>query len=148
MSRGPLPSELCLLSWLPRRKIDDKVRFLGWYVVACKDLANRAKLTASGRSVTAYSTKTACITLGHLYPRGTNVSVTVNVELLLETLASETTRTGEWVNVIGYVKGVDVAGSGAAAVQALMVWPAGPMDIQHYEAALEEMQAAAAHTSS
>ncbi|KAM3511845.1 hypothetical protein MY11210_004536 [Beauveria gryllotalpidicola] len=123
MSRGPLPSELCLLSWLPRRKIDDKVRFLG--------------------CVTAYSTKTACITLGHLYPRGTNVSVTVNVELLLETLASEATRTGEWVNVIGYVKGVDVAGSGgAAAVQALMVWPAGPMDIQHYEAALEEMQAA------
>ncbi|KAM3432767.1 hypothetical protein NHJ13734_006741 [Beauveria thailandica] len=130
MSRGPLPSELCLLSWLPRRKIDDKVRFLG-----------------CGRSVTAYSTKTACITLGHLYPRGTNVSVTVNVELLLETLASEATRTGEWVNVIGYVKGVDAAGSGAAAVQALMVWPAGPMNIQHYEAALEEMQAAA-HASS
>lgn len=85
-------------------------------------------------SVTAYSTSTACITLGHLHPRGTNVSVSVNVELLLETLASEATRTGEWVNVIGYVKGVVV---GAAAVQALMVWPAGPMDIQQYEALLE-----------
>ncbi|OAA71545.1 LysM domain protein [Cordyceps fumosorosea ARSEF 2679] len=90
-------------------------------------------------SVTAYSTSTACITLGHLYPRGTDVSVTVNVELLLETLAGEATRTGEWVNVIGYVKG----GSGSAAtatatVQAVMVWPAGPMDIQQYEAALEE----------
>ncbi|KAJ4165785.1 hypothetical protein LMH87_007401 [Akanthomyces muscarius] len=118
MSRGPLPSELCLLSSLPSRKIDDKVRFLG--------------------CVTAYSTITACITLGHLYPRGTNVAVTVNVELLLETLASEATRTGEWVNVIGYVKGV--VGREAAAVQALMVWPAGPMDIQQYEAALDNVQ--------
>lgn len=89
-------------------------------------------------SVTAYSTSTACITLGHLYPRGTNVAVTVNVELLLETLASEATRTGEWVNVIGYVKGV--VGREAAAVQALMVWPAGPMDIQQYEAALDNVQ--------
>lgn len=89
-------------------------------------------------SVTAYSTITACITLGHLYPRGTNVAVTVNVELLLETLASEATRTGEWVNVIGYVKGV--VGREAAAVQALMVWPAGPMDIQQYEAALDNVQ--------
>ncbi|OAR01408.1 hypothetical protein LLEC1_04073 [Akanthomyces lecanii] len=114
MSRGPLPSELCLLSSLPSRKIDDKVR------------------------VTAYSTSTACITLGHLYPRGTNVAVTVNVELLLETLASEATRTGEWVNVIGYVKGV--VGRERAAVQALMVWPAGPMDIQQYEAALDNVQ--------
>lgn len=63
--------------------------------------------------------------------------MTVNVELLLETLASEATRIGEWVNVIGYVKGV--VGREAAAVQALMVWPAGPMDIQQYEAALDNV---------
>lgn len=116
MSRGPLPSELCLLSSLPRRKVDDKVRFLG--------------------CVTAYSTSTACLTLGHLYPRGTDVSVRANVELLLETLAAEATHTGEWVNVVGYVTSV---GGGTAAVQALMVWPAGPMDVQQYEAALEDI---------
>ncbi len=32
MSRGPLPSEICLLSSLPDRQVGDKVRFLGWYV--------------------------------------------------------------------------------------------------------------------
>ncbi|ATY64150.1 Glucan 1,3-beta-glucosidase [Cordyceps militaris] len=87
-------------------------------------------------SVTAYSTSTACLTLGHLYPRGTDVSVRANVELLLETLAAEATHTGEWVNVVGYVTSV---GGGTAAVQALMVWPAGPMDVQQYEAALEDI---------
>ncbi|KAJ2967117.1 hypothetical protein NQ176_g9823 [Zarea fungicola] len=86
-------------------------------------------------SVTGYSTSTACITLGHLYPRGTNVVVTVNVELILETLASEATSIGEWVNVIGYVKGV---GADAAKVQALMIWSAGPLDIQQYEASVEQ----------
>lgn len=85
-------------------------------------------------SVTAYSTATACITLGHLHPRGTDVAATVDVELLLETLAPEATRTGEWVNVVGYVKSV---GQGSARVQAVMVWPAGPMDVGQYEAALE-----------
>ncbi|EGX93627.1 LysM domain protein [Cordyceps militaris CM01] len=87
-------------------------------------------------AVTAYSTSTACLTLGHLYPRGTDVSVRANVELLLETLAAEATHTGEWVNVVGYVTSV---GGGTAAVQALMVWPAGPMDVQQYEAALEDI---------
>lgn len=67
------------------------------------------------------------------------MSVSVNVELLLETLASEATRTGEWVNVIGYVKAV---GADAARVQALMVWPAGPMDMQQYESALRDAQGA------
>ncbi|XWW92759.1 hypothetical protein V2A60_000685 [Cordyceps javanica] len=98
----------------------------------------------AAESVTAYSTSTACITLGHLYPRGTDVSVTVNVELLLETLAGEATHTGEWVNVIGYIKHAAVGrsgrGSGTATVQAVMVWPAGPMDIQQYEAALDGAQ--------
>lgn len=32
MSRGPIPSQLCLLSQLPAYAVHDKVRFLGWYV--------------------------------------------------------------------------------------------------------------------
>lgn len=37
MSRGPLPSEICLLSSLPDRQVGDKVRFLGWYVAQALD---------------------------------------------------------------------------------------------------------------
>lgn len=95
-------------------------------------------------SVTAYSTATASLTLEHLYPEGTNVVVSVDVQLLLQTLEPGITMVGEWVNVIGYVveqpnkgrrgKRSDAIG---ACVQALVMWPTGPLDIQRYEATFE-----------
>ncbi|GJN70792.1 telomere capping, CST complex subunit domain-containing protein [Purpureocillium lilacinum] len=123
MSRGPVPSQLCLLSALPDRSVGDKVRFLG--------------------CVTAYSTASASLTLGHLCPEGTNVAACVDVRLVLGALQSEMTRVGEWLNVIGYVTarrgtpepGLDAAVEvpEAAHVQALAVWPTGPLDVQRYE---------------
>jgi len=67
----------------------------------------------------------------------------VDVRLVLGALQSEMTRVGEWLNVIGYVTarcgtpepGLDAAVEApeAAHVQALAVWPTGPLDVQRYE---------------
>ncbi|KXH27493.1 hypothetical protein CSAL01_07814 [Colletotrichum salicis] len=122
MSRGPLPSQLCLLSDLPSRPQGDKVRFLG--------------------CVTAYSTHSAVLTLEHNFPKGSDISVLVNVQLLLSTVTSNQTRIGEWVNVVGYLTpsppGTRAKGTSReprrAAVQALMLWSAGPLNLQRYEA--------------
>ncbi|UNI20608.1 hypothetical protein JDV02_006679 [Purpureocillium takamizusanense] len=129
MSRGPVPSQLCLLSTLPDRSAGDKVRFLG--------------------CVTAYSTASASLTLGHLYPESTNVTACVDVRLVLGALQSEMTRVGEWLNVIGYVTArredlpePDCAvGAHSAHVQALAVWPTGPLDVQRYERTFGEQPA-------
>ncbi|KAH7148682.1 CST complex subunit Ten1 [Dactylonectria macrodidyma] len=125
MSRGPLPSRLHLLSNLPSQPVGDKVRFLG--------------------CVTSYSTALGCLSLGHVYPRGTDVTVLVDVNLILESLTSEKTRVGEYVNVIGYITSKqaphvpDTPHPEAAQVlvQALMLWSTGPMDIQTYEKTFE-----------
>ncbi|GKT91050.1 telomere length regulation ten1 [Colletotrichum tofieldiae] len=83
MSRGPLPSQLCLLSELSLRSPGEKVRFLG--------------------CVTSYSTHSAVLTLEHGFPKGSNISASVDVQLLLGTMKSEQTQIGEWVNIVGYV---------------------------------------------
>ncbi|KXH41761.1 hypothetical protein CSIM01_07015 [Colletotrichum simmondsii] len=122
MSRGPLPSQLCLLSDLPVRPQGDKVRFLG--------------------CVTAYSTHSAVLTLEHSFPKGSDISVLVDVQLLLSIMTSNQTRIGEWVNVVGYLTpappGTRAKGTTRepriAAVQALMLWSAGPLNLQRYEA--------------
>ncbi|KAH8699678.1 CST complex subunit Ten1 [Ilyonectria robusta] len=125
MSRGPIPSRLQLLSSLPSRAVGDKVRFLG--------------------CVTSYSTALGCLSLGHLYPLGTDVTVLVDVNLILESLTSEKTRVGEYVNVIGYITSKqaphapDTAQQETAQVlvQALMLWSTGPMDIRTYEKSVD-----------
>jgi hypothetical protein len=99
-------------------------------------------------SVTSYSTATASLRLGHLYPSGTNVTASVDLRLVLELVNPELTRVGEWVNVLGYkIAGKD--GSDYAAdspeepavvqvqVQALHAWSTGPLDIRRYERSFE-----------
>lgn len=75
------------------------------------------------------------------------MSALVDVQLVLERLGAEQTRVGEWVNVIGYI----TLGSGAAAgrgsvvkgstvhIQALLLWSAGPLDIQQYQISVQEV---------
>ncbi|EEU45490.1 uncharacterized protein NECHADRAFT_102654 [Fusarium vanettenii 77-13-4] len=125
MSRGPVPSQLHLLSNLPALSIGDKVRFLG--------------------CVISYSTSSACLSLAHLYPRDTNVTALVDVSLLLETLNSEQTRVGEYLNIIGYITAKkvlrDVKLSSReevqVSVQAIALWSTGSMDLQKYERILD-----------
>ncbi|KAK7415904.1 hypothetical protein QQZ08_012199 [Neonectria magnoliae] len=150
MSRGPLPSRLHLLSNLPSRPVGEKVRFLGWYGnpstwFSGLGLEHSMLIDSwqilTGRSVTFYSTVSGYLSLGHLYPRGTNVTVVVDVNLILESLTSEKTRIGEHVNVIGYITskrpphGQDTPHREApqVSVQAVMLWSTGPMDIHTYE---------------
>jgi hypothetical protein len=68
---------------------------------------------------------------------------------LLETLKYEQTRVGEWINVIGYVSPPPLAaGKRSAAealteevrVQALLLWPTGPLDLDRYQTALDKMK--------
>ncbi|KAK2003269.1 hypothetical protein LX36DRAFT_566555 [Colletotrichum falcatum] len=121
MSRGPLPSQLCLLSDLPSRSPGDKVRFMG--------------------CVTSYSTHSAVLTLEHSFPKGSHVSALVDIQLLLGTIKPNQTQIGEWVNVVGYVtpspSGTRVKGTAReprkATIQALMLWSTGPLDLQRYE---------------
>lgn len=70
--------------------------------------------------------------------------VSVDARLVLEKLSIELTRVGEWVNVVGYVTAKPTPSKDAcsdvpsAHVQALLLWPAGPLDVQRYEKYFEE----------
>lgn len=75
-----------------------------------------------------------------MYPPGTNETVRVNIELVLETIQSGVTQVGQWVNVVGYI----VEGEGSESlvhVQALLLWSTGPLDIGRYEKSLQEQMA-------
>ncbi|KAH6854352.1 CST complex subunit Ten1 [Chaetomium sp. MPI-CAGE-AT-0009] len=126
LSYGPRPSHLCLLSSLPGRETGDKVRFLG--------------------CVTSYSPASGVLTLEHRLPEESHsVLALVDVTLVLESIGSEQTRVGEWVNVIGYITdAVPLAlnrelsrGSPAVHTQAVLLWSAGPFDIRKYEASVK-----------
>ncbi|KAI2625023.1 CST complex subunit Ten1 [Hypoxylon sp. NC1633] len=119
MSGGPLPSVRCLLSNLHTKHVGDKVRFLG--------------------CVTAYSTRSATLTLQHEYPKDNKAAVGVDVTLLLENLKSEQTEIGQWVHVIGYItsqmsaQAAMTSHTSSTAVQALVLWIAEDLDILAYE---------------
>lgn len=85
-----------------------------------------------------------------MHPAGADtVAALVDVNLLLTCLRHEQTAVGSWVNVVGYIKAksrrkyptvssrTDVeAGTWAIDVQAVMLWPTGPLDVQLYEKAM------------
>ena len=125
VSNGPLPSSLVLLSDLQKSSPGQKVRFLG--------------------CVTTYSTENAILTLQHDYPAGNNLQALVEVELVLSTLKSDHTRSGEWVNVIGYVKSPKQvcrlhASASSVTIQAIVLWPSGPIKLDGYETILDHQR--------
>ncbi|KAK1253569.1 hypothetical protein MKX07_001646 [Trichoderma sp. CBMAI-0711] len=140
MSWGPVPSKLYLLSQLQDVPVGDKVRFLGWYVLTFLDVFSHLMwhlftAQASTNSVISYDTATACLKLGHMYPPGTNETVRVDIELVLETIQPGLTQVGQWVNVVGYIR----EGRGSPVhVQALLVWLTGPLDLGRYEKSLQD----------
>lgn len=69
------------------------------------------------------------------------VAAVVRTSLLTETLTADETQEGAWVNVIGTIDGTAKGRRGIVEVfvQAVMMWTAGPLDIQRYEQALQEM---------
>lgn len=71
----------------------------------------------------------------------------VNVDLVLQSLKAEQIRPGEWLNVIGYITAIyplpNRGGPGHQVinvhVQALIVWPAGPLDLARYEKSVKAL---------
>ncbi|CAK7209585.1 hypothetical protein SBRCBS47491_000493 [Sporothrix bragantina] len=115
-------SELCFLSDLPTKLAGQKVRFLG--------------------CVTAYDMAVGVLTLQHQYqsqPTAHRIDVRahVNIDLVLERLTAEQTSVGAWVNVMGYIS--DIKDGGDVHVQALLLWSAGPLNLQEYERQLVSM---------
>ncbi|KAK0735612.1 CST complex subunit Ten1 [Apiosordaria backusii] len=124
MSFGPLPSQLCLLSSLSQKDVGDKVRFLG--------------------CVTSYSIASGILTLQYRGSEDGQLSfAAVDVNLVLQSLGAEQTRVGEWVNVIGYVTSTDSRKLGdinpVVEVQAMLLWSAGPLNLQKYEASVKAL---------
>jgi hypothetical protein len=72
----------------------------------------------------------------------------VDVNLILERIGANQTRTGEWVNVIGYITDIAPMNDGKRAkggnskiqVQALLLWSAGPLDVQKYTASVRALE--------
>ena len=109
-----------------------------------------------------YAAPAGRLTLGHRCPRDAEATVAVDVGLVLEGMGHEMTRVGAWLNVLGYVTeaaaereqpgdettargmtGSTTRSSGRlrapdACVQALLVWPTGPLDVGRYEKILAE----------
>ncbi|KAK3378064.1 CST complex subunit Ten1 [Podospora didyma] len=132
---GPLPSQLCLLQYLPSREVGEKVRFSG--------------------CVTSYSIASAVLTLEHQLPSDDHfVRALVDVKLVLERLGTDQTRIGEWVNVIGYITAInpppapagertDSGECSKVQIQAILLWSAGPLDMQRYNTSVGTVTALA-----
>lgn len=107
-----------------------------------------SRFTNEMRSVTCYATATGSLSLVHHHPKDSQVTVAVDVNLLLETITSDNLRAGELVNVIGYITAKKAVGPCdkprqrpmQVSVQALVLWSAGSIDIQRYERYLDVYQ--------
>ena len=110
--------------------------------------------------MTAYDSRTGVLELQHAYPPSASIAVLalVDVNLLLENIKRENLEIGAWVNVLGYVGEVVWGGKRMLSrskgykeeridgertivriqVQAVMMWGAGGVKLEEYEAAVEE----------
>lgn len=78
----------------------------------------------------------------HNYPPGNALSVGVDVTLLLETIKFSDCQIGSWINVIGYINNSQhyiksTSKRPVVGVQAIILWSAGPLNIDHYEKTLD-----------
>ncbi|KAF2482774.1 CST complex subunit Ten1 [Neohortaea acidophila] len=125
----PEPSRLMLLEQLPKVLSGTKVRFLG--------------------CVHEYNADQAKLVLRSAYP-AVNTSVPcalVNVENVLELVDHRQLETGAWVNVVGYIeKDQEFKSlksdqpSSSVMVRATLIWSAGAIRMDRYEAAVREYQ--------
>lgn len=102
-------------------------------------------------SVVSYSTASATLALEHQRrEENRSIRALVNVDLVLERIGPQETRVGEWVNVIGYITAIRPSaggesplghGSSSVCVQALLLWSAGSLDVQRYEASVDALNA-------
>ncbi|KAL4880063.1 CST complex subunit Ten1 [Aspergillus karnatakaensis] len=123
---GPLPSSRVFLSDVPSLPIDSKVRFMG--------------------CITKYDILTGTLILEHNYPRVKKSrqepwSIVVDINAVLESVTWEELCVGAWINVVGYVRRVSAAAwahkalsaPDAVQVDAVVIFPAGGVDLSEYE---------------
>ncbi|KAF2087725.1 hypothetical protein K490DRAFT_41205 [Saccharata proteae CBS 121410] len=128
---GPLASHLVLLSDLTEWKPGDKVRFLG--------------------CVETYDTRTGTLIMKHFFPKSAPlIFAYVDINLVLETIKSSDMQVGAWVNVIGCItSSTDIIAENGKKVEAksnhekvhvqsTILWPAGELQLDVYEKAMEK----------
>ncbi|KAI6791847.1 hypothetical protein KC363_g6270 [Hortaea werneckii] len=140
----PRPSRLAKLDQLQDMDLGTKIRFLG--------------------CVHSYDGQGACLTLHDRYPATANHTPTavVSVGNLLESLNHELIAVGSWINVIGYLRplpeflvrsadgknsrGTKRISHPVVFVESSMIWSAGNVRTEKYDAALTELQLAGTST--
>lgn len=95
-------------------------------------------------SVEAYNGETGNLRIRERFPATSShiKAVNVNVDNILDSLYLELTQVGAWVNVIGYCRQIEESGMESdPAVDAVIVWSAGAIRLDEYEAAVRALQA-------
>ena len=98
------------------------------------------------QSVDVYDSDRAVLHLRDRFPAtsATLGAAKVNVNNLLDVLNVETTQVGAWINVIGYVQQTHESRSTsipqASVVDAVLIWSAGAIKVDEYEAAVKALQ--------
>jgi hypothetical protein len=88
-------------------------------------------------SIDGYDSSTGILTLKHDYQSSTHAAE-VSIEHVREGLPTTATAIGSWVNVVGYIEQHHGKNSASGtAVQATLLWGAGPMKMSDYERALQ-----------
>ena len=97
-------------------------------------------------SVDTYDSELAILRLRDRFPATSATSGAANVDVnnLLDVLNVETTQVGAWVNVIGYVRqNIEMqptSKSRGSTVDAVLIWSAGAVKLDEYEAAVTALQ--------
>jgi len=100
-----------------------------------------------------YHTAEGRLLLEHAYPKDTHPvpRVSVDINLVLESLQTSILRSGTWINVIGYTrdarphgrkrkKSMSRSDEAPPSVQAILIWDAGALRLRDYEITLEEQR--------
>ncbi|KEF62580.1 uncharacterized protein A1O9_00553, partial [Exophiala aquamarina CBS 119918] len=130
---APAPSRFVFISELSSLPSDTKVRCLG--CVVRYDLAE-------GR-----------LLLEHAFPKlvQSRYQIWVDVNLVLESIDPQALYQGSWVNIIGYTRHTPSLGESkdgpeqqnseqCLTLQAVLIWDAGPLQINDYTSTLEEQR--------
>jgi hypothetical protein len=93
-----------------------------------------------------YDSERAVLQLRDRFPATSASGIAnVNVNNVLDALNVETSQVGAWVNIIGYIRyGADTRSTAdrrASIVDAVLIWSAGAIKLDDYEAAVRALQA-------
>jgi hypothetical protein len=92
-----------------------------------------------------YDSERAILQLRDRFPATSASSIAnVNVNNVLDALNVETSQVGAWVNIIGYMRHTaetrSTADQRASIVDAVLIWSAGAIKLDDYEAAVRALQ--------